>query len=214
MALRKVNDSGGYRVTDLASIPTRLHSDLQLLSGDDHPQYRDHWEIKISGRYSSGTHNVAVAGTQFLTKDELYYFPVYFGDTRTIDATAFNVTTAAPGSVMRVAAFLDNGNFTGPGLLLANLGTIGTDTTGVKEVVFGSVAFSSGTFFWIGMSPSDAIEVSCTGSEGWAPFGAASPANQVFACALKDVTTWGAWASSPSYKYESFPLPFAMFRVV
>ena len=203
---------------NIDQIPQRAHSSLQLLTSDDHPQYRDYWQKTVAGRYFNGTHCVGQTGVQFLAKNGVYFFPTYFGVNSTVDALALSINTGIPGANISLAAYLDDGTFNAPGLLLANLGTYSASAAGVIQVVFGSVGFAPGTFFWMAVScDNNTVAIDCTQTEGWAPYGVASPATPVFASNLSDQSSvfsgsWAANASSYSLTYDSGTFPFLFLR--
>lgn len=196
---------------------SRIHSALRELTSDDHPQYRDYWQKTVAGRYFNGTHCVGTPTAQSIGKNNAFFFPIYFGGPSYVDAIALSVNTAAAGATIRLAAYLDDGTFEAPGALLANLGTVSAATTGVKEVVFGSVYFGPGTFFWMAASCSDgAVLFDCTATESWAPYGAASPSTPTYACNISDQSNaWASWAanaSSYTLAYDDTTYPFLFLR--
>lgn len=197
---------------------SRIHSALRALTSDDHPQYRDYWQKTVAGRYFNGTHCVGQTAVQSIAKNGVYFFPIYFGGPSTVDAIALSVNTASAGASVSLAAYLDDGTLNAPGALLASLGSVSAATTGVKQVVFGSVFFGPGTFFWMGVSCSDTnVAFDCTATEGWAPYGAASPATPVFASNLSDQSsvfsgTWAANAASYAITYDSGTYPMLFLR--
>lgn len=197
---------------------SRIHSALRALTSDDHPQYRDYWQKTISGRYFNGTHSVGQTANESLSKNGVYFFPIYFGNTSTVDAIALSVNTASAGANISLAAYLDDGTFEAPGALLASLGTVSGATTGVKQVVFGSVAFGTGTFFWMAVScPDTNVVFDCTATEAWAPYGCDSPAAPSFASNLSDQSnvfsgTWASNASSYTLAYDAGTYPLLFLR--
>lgn len=218
MAIRKVTDVSSQRVTDLASIATRLHSDLQLLSSDDHPQYRDYWQKVVAGRYYNGTHCLSQTVTQAIAKNAVYFFPVYFGNPSTVDALALSINTAVGGATVSLAAYLDDGTFNSPGALLSSLGTYSAGAAGVVQVVFGSVFFAPGTFFWLAVScDNTGVLFDAPATESWAPYGCDTPATPVMATNISDQSsvfsgTWASSASSYTLAYDNTIYPFMFLR--
>lgn len=195
-----------------------LHERMIGLELDHHPQYKNYWQKTVAGRYFNGTHSMGTSTAQALAKDAVIFFPIYFGTTSTVDALALSVNTASPGSTIRLSAYLDDGTYNSPGLLLANLGTISGATTGVKQVVFGSVVFGPGTFFWMGVSCNDTnLLFDCVDSTGWAPYGCASPATPVYATNVSDLSavfsgSWESNASNYTLAYDSTVYPMLFLR--
>lgn len=203
---------------NIDQIPVRLHSSLQSLTSDDHPQYRDYWQKVIAGRYFCGTHCMGGTSIQAIAKNGVYFFPVYLGNTSTVDALALSINTGIPGSNISLAVYLDDGTFNAPGALLANLGTYSGAAAGVLQVVFGSTVLGAGAFFWMAISCDvNTVLFDATATEAWAPYGAASPATPAFASCLSDQSsvfsgTWAASASSYTLAYDAGTFPFLYLR--
>lgn len=218
MPSRKANDYYAQPVRELTQLDQRSHSDLQDLTADDHPNYRDYWQKTVAGRYFNGTHCVGQTSVQAIAKNGVYFFPIYFGNLSTVDAIALSINTGVAGANVSLAAYLDDGTFNAPGLLLANLGTYSAAAAGIVQVVFGSVAFAAGTFFWMAVSCNvNTVQFDATATEGWAPYGCTSPASPTFASNLSDQSsvfsgTWAANASSYTLAYDSGTYPFLFLR--
>lgn len=197
---------------------SRIHSALRALTSDDHPQYRDYWQKTVAGRYFNGTHSVGQTSAQALAKNGVYFFPIYFGNPSAVDAIALSINTAVPGATLNLAAYLDDGTFNAPGARLASLGSISAATTGVKQVVFGSVVFGTGTFFWMAVScDNTGVLFDATATEAWAPYGCDSPTTPTFASCLSDTGsvftgTWELDASNYSLSYDSATYPMLFLR--
>jgi hypothetical protein len=75
--------------------------------------------------------------------------PVYFHRSVTIDRIGLEVTTAAEAaSTLRLGVYSDNGNLY-PGLLIADCGTVASDSLGVKEITLSDLVIPAGVV-WVG----------------------------------------------------------------
>jgi hypothetical protein len=66
-----------------------------------------------------------------LTDDTMYLVPIFISEDMTIDRIAVEVTTAAATSTVRLGLYSSTDNV--PSALIADFGTVASDTTGVKE---------------------------------------------------------------------------------
>lgn len=83
------------------------------------------------GRLSTIGHTTRT--TQSLTQDRLYYHPMIFEESVTIDAVGVDVTTAGgAGAVVRLGLYADDDGW--PGSRLVDFGTVASTSTGIRTI--------------------------------------------------------------------------------
>lgn len=134
---------------NIDQIPQRAHSSLQLLNADDHVQYHPVGMRFSSTRYFNGTAMEGVLGNYTTVSKELRAWPFRIPIGVTVDRLAINVLTPQLGSTTYAAIYTSNAAESAPDLLLGAL-PLDTTTTGLKEVVFGSV-FLGAQMIWLAL---------------------------------------------------------------
>jgi hypothetical protein len=99
-------------------------------------------------RYLGGHPASPALTTAAPTANVLRAVPIWTGNKITLDRIGINVTTLTAGN-QRLGIYNDNANGY-PGTLVADLGTVDTGTTGVKEITISQI-LNANTLYWLAL---------------------------------------------------------------
>lgn len=111
------------------------------------------WPLVSGRRYADpmiapGTSTIGAT----LNPDTLRAWPLWVPREIILAALCLGITTGGTVSLARLGLYADNGSGAYPGALLADLGAIGTTTTGLKRFAFESPATLAPGLYWVALN--------------------------------------------------------------
>jgi hypothetical protein len=138
--------SSGSAITGITDRRTRL----ELPGGTD-------WRAWRAGRFYAQRREIP-GGTITLTADTLYGIPFAVHSWAAIDRIAVEVTTLDGGSAIRLGLYAESLTVRGePGVLLEDLGTVSSGTTGIKSLTISPTRNLAPGLYFIAVISSSAV---------------------------------------------------------